>query len=506
MKRKKGGLSNAVRTFLVINMVVFFAGILLLMCMVIYLKGREAGIWSPDKEVSGVEGEPSPTLAPGSTARPEIASIKRETTALSIEWKTSGAERYVLEYRTLQGDWLQCVTSDTQLTLTGLVPDTDYELRIDCVSGKETSPYVEAFVERTLAEGYGDPFLAVGTNLYAHGEKLNVTMTSATGCLGANVWPQLSSDIYDNPTLSSKLGSVEGGTSLTITENVEGRYAYLRADGFWSIFVSDGGDLAGWIQADSLLVDLQDIFSAEESLYSIQYNRTNAYSSVFTIGGSVSKVDSISGATTRYEPLRDVSGVATPEGYNVIEGVTGEKLSGYGDRNQMPVIWGMAIELLQCQKNALNNGCSLLIYEGYRPSSASQAMSRIVSGGKYYSQTVDGRTLLNGFLGTSLTVDNYSPNPSKHNKGIAIDLTLIAFDSVDALGDELAMQTKMHVLDFRSHMNYNNANAELLYSVMTKNTALVCLKGRQEWWHFELGEDTVRFPLFEEYIFADYPL
>ena len=41
---------------------------------------------------------------------------------------------------------------------------------------------------------------------------------------------------------------------------------------------------------------------------------------------------------------------------------------------------------------------------------------------------------------------------------------------------------------------------------MTEGTGLIPLKGRQEWWHFELDENTELFPLYEEYVPVDFEM
>ncbi len=505
---KKRNLSNITRGILILDAILFFAGILIFLGLFVALKTKEAGLWPQKQQVADAGGEngPTPTSPPKANDRPEIVAMNRNATSLSIEWKSNGAALYYIEYRTLQGDWMRCQTKDTHMAITGLKANTDYEIRLEYTDGYEIKEYIESFVERTSGYGYGDPFCGVGANLYVGGEKRFVMMTKSTGCLGADVWPQMKATIYEDAALKQKAGDFGGGTHLTVTANLEGEYAYLRTDGFWSVYVSDQNGKQGWIQADALLIDLQDIFEASSNIYSIQYNRTNAYSSTFTIGGSVAGIDSTSAEESRYNSLKDRNSVFNTGGYNVIPGVTGQKLENYGEKTQMPVIWCLGIELIQCQKNALNNGCTLLIYDGYRPGATSKKVNSIVRAEGYLSKSVNGRNLANGFLGTNLSEGNYIANTSKHNKGIAVDLTLIKYDGVNSLGSEMRMQTKMHTLDFRSHMNYNNASADLLYTIMTRNTNLVCLKGKQEWWHYELTEDTSIFPLFKSYVFADYKL
>lgn len=73
-----------------------------------------------------------------------------------------------------------------------------------------------------------------------------------------------------------------------------------------------------------------------------------------------------------------------------------------------------------------------------------------------------------------------APNISRHNYGLALDLTI-----VDADGNELSMQTSMHDLSWYSILARNNGNANILYRIMTGAN----LRGiSSEWWHFQDNE------------------
>ena len=85
--------------------------------------------------------------------------------------------------------------------------------------------------------------------------------------------------------------------------------------------------------------------------------------------------------------------------------------------------------------------------------------------------TNDGKYHLSAFL---------APGNSRHNFGVALDLTL-----VDANGKELAMQTSMHDLSWYSASKRNNGNAAILYRIMT-GAGFKDLYS--EWWHFQDNE------------------
>lgn len=93
----------------------------------------------------------------------------------------------------------------------------------------------------------------------------------------------------------------------------------------------------------------------------------------------------------------------------------------------------------------------------------------ISSGETYANVITGGRYSLGAFL---------AKQASAHNKGIALDLTL-----VDArTGEELPMQTAMHDLSYHSVLASNNENANLLAKYM-KDGGFNDLTS--EWWHFQ---------------------
>ncbi|HZV33359.1 MAG TPA: M15 family metallopeptidase, partial [Verrucomicrobiae bacterium] len=106
-------------------------------------------------------------------------------------------------------------------------------------------------------------------------------------------------------------------------------------------------------------------------------------------------------------------------------------------------------------------GLALKIFDGYRPLSVQKKMWALVPD------------------------ENYVANPAKgsrHNRGAAVDLTLIKLD-----GTELPMPTPFDDFTEKAHLDYTNlppdvlANRALLQRVMEKHD----FHGlRTEWWHF----------------------
>lgn len=405
----------------------------------------------------------------------------------------------------------------TDGTITGLDPATTYDIEI-----KDTHGAVIATETLTTEKsGYCDPFKAVDS-FYVYSERnvttgqvtskddpITVTMTAPKGCLGIEVKPIISADIYKNPDLTETLSTEQAGSSLHIMEDANGNYCYLSENGSYSVFVSNEVGGQGWINARTLLVDAAAIYSPENGVYGIAINRTNAYSSIFTTGGDAQAVDYNEDANTRYNAISTnvPSEFMNADGYNIIEGITGNILPNYGSREQMPVIWDLAMELKQCQKNALENNTKLMMYEGYRPLSSSQAISGSLSGYGYLAMPLFGTNLAQGYLtDQTYSVGFYIAQKSRHNRGIATDLTLMSFDAPGVPGSEIQMQTKMHTLDYRCNMAYNNWEADLLTDIMIGHGShLEYLAVRSEWWHFQLKtERTDLYTMIDKYPYADF--
>jgi zinc D-Ala-D-Ala dipeptidase len=129
----------------------------------------------------------------------------------------------------------------------------------------------------------------------------------------------------------------------------------------------------------------------------------------------------------------------------------------------------VAKALAAVQKDLNEQGCSLKIYDAYRPYSVTCQMFEMLPD-----------TLYMGLPWTG----------SKHNRGIALDLTLIDLKTKK----ELKMPTPFDALVYAAHPEFMKLpeevikNRELLKTVMKKNGFKV---DPMEWWHFNYVSDTV---------------
>ena len=121
-----------------------------------------------------------------------------------------------------------------------------------------------------------------------------------------------------------------------------------------------------------------------------------------------------------------------------------------------------AIALAQVQKELAQHGLGLKIFDAYRPHRVQFIFWDLVPDERYVADPKKG---------------------SRHNRGCAVDLTLVKFD-----GTELAMPTEFDDFTEKALATYTGQNKEiaanlaLLQNVMTKYGFNVF---STEWWHFD---------------------
>lgn len=179
--------------------------------------------------------------------------------------------------------------------------------------------------------------------------------------------------------------------------------------------------------------------------------------------------------------------------------ITGEVITGYENVRQngggylVPLLYPVALRLEKAAFAAMEEGYRLKIYDSYRPQKATLMLydqAAAVAEDPVPGQEIDendpdakpvtyfdvmtdnGRYGLNYFL---------ARGGSRHNQGLALDLTLEKLSN----GKEVSMQTAMHDLSWYSEIDQNNGNAKKLRSIMTGAGfgGLV-----SEWWHFQDNE------------------
>jgi len=125
----------------------------------------------------------------------------------------------------------------------------------------------------------------------------------------------------------------------------------------------------------------------------------------------------------------------------------------------------VAEKLKNAQISLKKRGLALKIYDAYRPLSVQRKFWELVPDSRYVGDPAIG---------------------SKHNRGAAVDLTLI-----DAAGNELAMPSGFDDFSLRSHRAFKGCeqerlnNREILQTAMEEVGFLVDRIHDTEWWHFE---------------------
>ncbi len=126
----------------------------------------------------------------------------------------------------------------------------------------------------------------------------------------------------------------------------------------------------------------------------------------------------------------------------------------------------VAAELKQVQNELKENGLELKIFDAYRPYNATVLFYEIYHDTNYVASVWTG---------------------SRHNRGCAVDLTII--NSVT--GDELAMPTPYDDFTEKAHPDYADLpedvlqNRTLLINIMEKHGFKVI---NSEWWHFDFSD------------------
>lgn len=221
------------------------------------------------------------------------------------------------------------------------------------------------------------------------------------------------------------------------------------------------------------------------------------------------------GALCSYDITNSYDSIFMAHGFE-IPGLTGEVVNGFenvrltDNRFLVPLLYPTAKKLVGAMENARESGYRLKIYEAFRPHKASVYMYQQATAVQYATlpeETYWGETpgvvlyvretdengavierrktyweLMNG--NNNFTMSSFvSAGTSKHNLGVALDLTLENLDT----GYELMMQTDIHDLSQYSARAQNNKTAKKLSEIMMSAGFNDLFS---EWWHFQ--DDEIR--------------
>lgn len=295
---------------------------------------------------------------------------------------------------------------------------------------------------------------------------------------GATGYAPVKLNLKSSATADSEtIGFITEGTGFKILDE--------EAD-WWLI---ESGDLSGWLEHQYAFINLPDVIP------SIIYDNTNTYSSQFASSG---------------KSLPGISNAALYSGKTFNERLKREEFI-------MPVLYTMAKKIQKAQEEALIEGDSLKIYEGFRPYSVQKAVVKGLTDLANHDAEVKAGINTPPWGITWFIVDGVS----NHQLGYGIDVSLVKIVSKEdiAIGDyssiriidykEYEMPTQIHELSsasavFTEGVTSKSATAwkNAVYTAsMTEgakrlqkyNTNAGMTPLASEWWHFndlEAREET----------------
>ena len=298
-----------------------------------------------------------------------------------------------------------------------------------------------------------------------------VSFSTGASVVYSTVWPIENLNIYSTPDRQAVVGTAPGAVACCVLDLEDGMFRVRYKDGF------------GWIDSRYCMINLPDMIG-DICVYDI----VNSYDSLYM--------------AHEYE---------IPE-------VTGEVILGYervltgNEEYLVPLLYPAALKLEKAAFAAMEQGYKLKIYDSFRPRKATKDLfARAIKLAKepipedtytgkkltdlpeleedeeltYEMLMTDkGRYSLDFFLASGY---------SRHNQGIAMDLTLVNRWT----GESVQMQTSMHDLSWYSEQARNNKNANALARIM-EGAGFVGIVS--EWWHFQ--DDQAKDELSPAYLWS----
>lgn len=286
------------------------------------------------------------------------------------------------------------------------------------------------------------------------------TVTTGASVVYSLIWPIQKLDIYADTDRAQVVGQAPAAKGYCVLDYRDGMFK-IRYD----------AKAYGYIDANYCMINLPDLMGDK-----LMYNITNSYASIYM--------------THEYE-IPTITNQITV-GY--------EKVKLKENTYLVPLLFPTAKKLEVAAFDAIDKGYKLLIYDSYRPQEATRMLydttlalvdtpipelpftdkvledMPVLGEGEVLTYgdliTDNGRYTLNYFL---------AKGGSRHNQGIALDLTLYHLKT----REEVLMQTSIHDLTWYSERKRNNREANILSKIMT-DAGFGTLTS--EWWHYQDNE------------------
>ena len=360
----------------------------------------------------------------------------------TFTWNESKGEYYDVRLSDDEGTTWQTlayipVGGERSFTTRGLTAFTDFLVQVVAVGGQKMENTDLAATSELIPISTGEKFLY------------------------STIWPMMDREVYAAPDGNEELGTISAGSAWCALGR-EGQYLKIRYNG-----------QDAYVDGDYCMINLPEYLGNL-----CAYDITNSYSAIYLV---------------HEYGIQDVSGTVI-SGYENVRIKDGEYL--------VPFLYPAAQKLMQAGLAAREKGYRLKIYDSFRPQIATDSIYwTTYSLLSHYvpEETYSGKPVLDAY-GNVLTFGPKSmsyknlmtnngnwklgsflaPGISRHNFGVALDLTL-----EDISGDDLPMQTSMHDLSWFSMRQLNNENANLLSEIMFG----AGFSGiTSEWWHFQDNE------------------
>lgn len=390
-------------------------------------------------------------------------SVSRDSllgTQLGLSCTESGGNRYLLRWNETRGEYfeVQCIR-----------PGSSEWVTVKKVSAGEACSYDTGALER-----YSEyRFRIVACGQPQDSEEIRpeeVTLTTGATVVYSTIWPLKDLEVYADTGRSEVLGTAPAARAYCVLEEAEGLFKIRFGSG------------CGYIDSSYCMINLPE-YMGDLCGYDIH----NSYDSLIMVHDYY--IPGITGTT-----IKGYENVMTSQGDFLV-----------------PLLYPVAQRLEQAALAARDQGYRLKIYDSFRPGKATRYMydttAKVlddtlpeypynwdpadgdtgVGGTMTYEElmTGDGRYKLSYFM---------AKNGSRHNQGVALDLTLEDLET----GEELPMQTNFNDLSWYSEVSLNNKNANTLSSIM-KGAGFAGLVS--EWWHFQ--DDEIRNTLGIDFYLAE---
>lgn len=380
---------------------------------------------------------------------------------LNVEQSYNGNNSYTLTWNETKGTYYDVRLSENggkTWTTIGYIP-ADRERSF-------TTPCLKAFTDYQISVVAVGGQTMEGSETAAEGNIL--LLATSEKILYSTIWPLMDLKVYSDKEAIQEIGKVSAGSAWCV----------LGQEGNYLKICYNGQD--GYIDGNYCMINLPDYIGNL-----CAYDITNSYNSIYLV---------------HEYGIKDVSGTVIT-GYEDV--LLGE------DQYLVPLVFPAAQRLISAGLDARSRGYTLKIYDSFRPQNATDDIykkTQLILGNVVPSQTFSGKKVTDLHLvnfgpaegeeaveGVDYGILTYrrmmtnngafslsvflAPGVSRHNYGLAMDLTL-----QDAQGNEIPMQTSIHDLSWYSCTSRNNANANLLREIMTG----AGFSGiYSEWWHFQ---------------------